>query len=253
VKGLESKRVIVTGAARGIGKVIATRFVSEGCRVLITDMKADSLTETAEQLRRDGEVYSVTGDVSSPEFCAALVQEAQDRLGGVDVVVNNAGIVAFEPFLEHSTTEWDRTLAINLTAVFLISQAAARVMAAQGSGGVILNMASANGHVPEHGMAAYNVAKAGVILLTKSIAIELAPLAIRSNCISPGYIGPMTGAMDGGASAAFIADLPNHVPAGRFGAPEEVAALYAFLASDEAPFITGESVVIDGGQLSIQR
>jgi NAD(P)-dependent dehydrogenase (short-subunit alcohol dehydrogenase family) len=253
VKGLAGKRVIVTGAARGIGRSIATRFASEDCHVLIADIKADALAETTAELKEIGRVESVVGDVASPEFCESLVREAEQRLGGVDVVINNAGIVAFEPFLEHTAVEWERTLAINLTAVFRISQAAARVMVAQGTGGVILSMASANGHVPEHGIAAYNVSKGGVILLTKSMAIELAPHHIRANCISPGYIGPMTGAMDGGASEAFIQDLPNHVPAARFGAPEEVAALYAFLASEEAPFITGESVVIDGGQLSIQR
>jgi 3-oxoacyl-[acyl-carrier protein] reductase len=253
VKGLRGKRVVVTGASRGIGKAIAERFVSDGCSVLVTDIASDRLDQTKRELDRLGSVESIVGDVSEPAFCTSLIEHAQRQLGGVDVVVNNAGIVAFEAFLDHSLQSWSSTLAVNLTAVFLIGQAAARQMVAQGTGGVILNMASANGHVPEHGIAAYNVSKGGVVLLTKSMAIELATHNVRVNCISPGYIGPMTGAKDGGATDAFIAALPGHVPAARLGDPGEVAALYAFLASDEAPFITGESVVIDGGQLAIQR
>jgi 3-oxoacyl-[acyl-carrier protein] reductase len=253
VKGLRDKRVVVTGASRGIGKEIARRFVSEGCRVLVTDVVADRLAQAVRELEQLGPLQSVVGDVASPEFCSSLVGEARDRLGGVDVVVNNAGTVAFEGFLEHSLESWSSTLAVNLTAYFLIGQAAARQMVAQGSGGVILNMASANGHVPEHGLAAYNVSKGGVVLLTKSMAIELAVHEIRVNCVSPGYIGPMAGAKEGGATDEFVDELPRHVPAGRLGDAGEVAALYAFLASDEAPFITGESIVIDGGQLAIQR
>jgi 3-oxoacyl-[acyl-carrier protein] reductase len=246
---LAGKRAIVTGAGRGIGKAIAARFLGEGARVLACDLVAERLLAAAGELGALGEVHALVGDVADAAFCAQLVAEANDRLGGLDVLVNNAGIALVQPFLDHSREAWERTLAVNLTGTFLLGQEAARLMVAQGTGGAIVNMASTNGHVGERGLAAYNASKAGVVLLTKTMAIELAEHGIRVNCVAPGWIQTDLAA-EGGHDPAFVAAYLEKIPLRRYGRPEEVAALFAFLASDDASFITGESVVIDGGQLA---
>lgn len=249
---LAGKRAIVTGASRGIGYAIAQRFLEDGAAVLMSDIAEDRLAKANENLAPLGPTRALTGDVSRAETCQTLVEEMLAWQGGVDIVVNNAGIARFAAFVEHTEEDWDRTLAVNLKAVFLLSQRAARSMIAAATGGVILSTASANGHVAEPGVAAYNAAKAGVVLLTKTMAIELASHGIRANCVAPGHIRSIGLATDGGASEAFFDSLEQANPLGRLGRVEEVAALFAFLASDDAAFITGESIVIDGGQLAIQ-
>lgn len=246
---LQGKRAIVTGAGRGIGKAIARKFLDEGARLVVCDLVLDRITATAAELSEHGEVHWLAGDVTDPAFCEALIAAAQAHLGGLDVLANNAGIALVQPFLEHSMDAWDKTLAVNLTAPFRLSQLAARAMVAQGTSGSIVNMASTNGHMGERGLAAYNASKAGVVLLTKTAAIELAEHGIRVNCVSPGWIWTDLAA-EGGMDPAFVAAYLEKIPLRRYGKPEEVANLFAFLASDEASFITGESVVIDGGQLS---
>ncbi|WP_424094573.1 SDR family NAD(P)-dependent oxidoreductase [Moorena producens] len=246
---LGGKSAIITGAGRGIGKAIAQKFLQEGARLLICDIVPDRIAAAAEELSQWGEVYGMAGDVSDGAFCEALVKHAQEYFGEIDVLVNNAGIVAIEPFLEHSESAWDRVMAVNLKGTFLLGQQAARVLVAQGKGGAIINMGSTNGHVAERESAAYNASKAGVVLLTKTMAAELAPYNIRVNCVSPGFIiTDLT--QQSGAGDTFVREYPNKVPLGRCGNPEEVANLFAFLASDEASFIIGESIIIDGGQLS---
>jgi 3-oxoacyl-[acyl-carrier protein] reductase len=247
---LEGKAAIVTGAGRGIGAAIARRFVEEGARVLLCDLVEDRVTATAAALG-DG-TAAIAGDVTSPEFCEAAVRTAQERLGGVDVLVNNAGIARWAPFLEHSLEDWEQTLAVDLTAVFLMSQQAARAMVDHGRGGAIVSTASSNGHVAEPGVAAYNAAKAGVVLLTKSMAIELAAHGIRANCVSPGHVDSTGLAADGGADPSFVEGLADPIPLQRIGTVDEIANVFVFLASDEAPYINGESIVIDGGQLARQ-
>lgn len=246
---LEGKRAIVTGAGRGIGKAIATAFLREGARVLICDVVPDRLLTATGELAQIGEVHAIAGDVSDSGFTETLIAEAGDVLGGLDVLVNNAGIAVVQPFLEHTRETWDRTLAVNLTAPFVLSQVAARAMVEQREGGVIVNMASTNGHVGERGLAAYNASKAGVVLLTKTMAIELAEFGIRVNCVSPGWIYTDLAA-EGGHDDEYVAAYLKKIPLRRYGTPAEVAHLFTFLASDESSFITGESVVIDGGQLS---
>jgi 3-oxoacyl-[acyl-carrier protein] reductase len=249
---LAGKRAVVTGASRGIGFAIAERFLNDGASVVICDIVSERLKAAASQLSTRGSVRAVVADVSVADDCQRVVDESTAWQGGVDIVVNNAGIARFASFVDHSEEDWDRTLAVNLKAVFLLSQRAARHMIESGTGGVILSTASANGHVAEPGVAAYNAAKAGVVLLTKTMAIELARHGIRVNCVAPGHIGPTGLATDGGADAAFLDSLETANPMGRLGRLEEVASLFSFLASDQAPFITGESIVIDGGQLAVQ-
>ncbi len=246
---LAGKRAIVTGAGRGIGEAIAAKFLTEGARIVVCDIAAERLLLATGELGRLGEVHALAGDLADDAFCEELIAKATERLGGIDILANNAGIAIVEPFREQSRASWDRTLAINLTAPFLLSQLAAEVMIAQGTGGAIVNMASTNGHVGERGLAAYNASKAGVVLLTKTAAIELAEHNIRVNCVAPGWIQTDLAA-EGGHDPVFVASYLEKIPLRRYGQPEEVAHLFAFLASDEASFITGESVVIDGGQLA---
>jgi 3-oxoacyl-[acyl-carrier protein] reductase len=250
---LDGKVAVITGAGSGIGKGIATKFLEEGARVVFGDVRADRVEETRRELSELGSIHGLAGDVMDDVFCQALVDAAVERFGGLDVSVANAGIVHRHPFLEHTRESWDRTLAINLTHVFVLSQCAARRMVEQGRGGVVLATASANGHVAEQEVAAYNAAKAGVVLLTQTMAIELAPHGIRACCVSPGYVGPTNLVVDGGGPAEYFDDMRAHVPLGRIATTAEIANLFCFLASDEASFISGESVIIDGAQLAEQR
>jgi 3-oxoacyl-[acyl-carrier protein] reductase len=250
--GLRGKAAIITGASRGIGYAIAERFLSEGASVVACDSAEARLMEACQRLRTIGTVTAVAGDISDAKTCAAVVDTCLNEYGHVHIVINNAGIARFARFLDHSEDDWERTIAVDLKAVFLLSQRAANAMVASGGGGVILSTTSANGLVAEPGVAAYNAAKAGVVLLTKTMAIELASHRIRANCVAPGHIGPTALAREGGANDEFFEGLEHANVLGRLGRVEEVAALFAFLASDEAEFITGECIVIDGGQLAIQ-
>ena len=246
---LEGKTAIITGAGRGIGKAIAHKFLLEGARVLICDIEPERLEQTVTELRAFGEVQSLIGDVSRSDFCDSVVQTALEFFGEINILVNNAGIAVFAPFLEHSEEAWDQTLNVNLKSMFLLSQRVARQMVAKGGGGAIVNMASTNGLMGERDLVAYNASKGGVILLTKTLAIELAEHNIRVNCVAPGLIRT-TLASEGGSSNNFFDESLHKIPMRRLGKPEEVANVFAFLASDEASFITGDTVVIDGGQLA---
>lgn len=246
---LENKNAIITGAGRGIGKAIAQKFLREGARILICDLLPDRLQDALHELQPYGEVQAMACNVTDTNDCRKLVARGQELFGRLDILVNNAGIAISQPFLEHTEAAWDQILAVNLKSVFILSQLFARVLVEQGQGGSIVNMASSNGHMGERELAAYNASKAGVILLTKTIAIELASHNIRANCVSPGFIRTEL-AIEAGMDESMIRDYITKIPLGRYGKPEEVANLFAFLASDEASFITGESVVIDGGQLS---
>lgn len=244
---LSGKKAIVTGAGRGIGKAIAAQFLRDGAAVMIGDVVPERLEAAARELSPLGAVHAQELDVARRESADAFVAAAVHRLGHVDVLANNAGIALFEDFLSIREESWRRTLDVNLTGMFFVGQAAARHMAERGAGAIV-NMASTNGLMGERGLAHYNAAKAGVILLTKTMAIELAPHGVRANAVCPGLIA--TELIDEAASPDFAAAYKQKIPLGRLGRPAEVAHLFAFLASDRASFITGAAVVIDGGQLA---
>jgi NAD(P)-dependent dehydrogenase (short-subunit alcohol dehydrogenase family) len=233
MQGLEGKRVVVTGGTSGIGAATVRRFRDEGARVVaIADRDAD-----------DPGLLCDVADAAAVERSFARVDEL---LGGVDVLVANAGISIRKPFLEIEEADWRRVLDVNLTGVFLCAQQAARRMTASG-GGVILMTASTNGLTGHPFYADYNASKAGVILLAKTIALELAP-SVRVNAVCPGYV--LTPMQRAEYSDEMLAEVNAGIPLGRHASPEEIAALFAFLASDEGAYFTGATISIDGGELA---
>jgi meso-butanediol dehydrogenase/(S,S)-butanediol dehydrogenase/diacetyl reductase len=226
VRGLEGQHVVVTGGASGIGAATAGRFRAEGARVTVLDLAGCA----------DGVVVDVAD--------RAAVDAAFAALGRVDVVVNNAGISARAPALEISPEQWRRVLDTNLGGVFNVAQAAARAMLA-GGGGVILNTASTNGYVGHPFYADYNAAKAGVIELTRTLALEWAP-TVRVNAVCPGYV--LTPMQREEYSAEMLAAVDAKIPLRRHAAPEEIAGVFAFLASDDAAYFTGAVITVDGGE-----
>jgi meso-butanediol dehydrogenase/(S,S)-butanediol dehydrogenase/diacetyl reductase len=240
------KVVVITGAASGIGAAAARRFAAEGAAVVLADLNGNQGQELVAELTKKGATASfVQTDVSDPGQVEALMQAAVDRLGALHVVFNNAGVGAYgkTPDLEVETWKW--VMAIDLDAVFYGCRFAIPRLRASG-GGSIINTASISGLFGDYGLAAYNAAKAGVINLTRTVAIDHAREGIRVNAVCPGPIGtpllnPVLAAP--GAQDAYA----RLVPMGRVGQPEEVASVVAFLASDDASYITGAAIVIDGG------
>lgn len=253
MRGLAGKRVLISGGSSGIGAATARRFLEEGARVVLGGLDQDEVDATVAELAPLGEVSGVAGDVSAEADVTRLVDGAIAALGGIDVLVNNAGTAWREPFLEITPAHWDRIVSVNLRGMFLVAQAVARHLVARGSGGVILNMSSTNGLGGEADYAHYNASKGGVLLLTRTMAVELGKHGIRVNALCPGYIQtPLNASISAGLAGDFVSAYErDHIPLGRAGLAEEVAAGYAFLASDDAAFIHGTELVIDGGQLAI--
>ncbi|MEU0566981.1 SDR family oxidoreductase [Nonomuraea sp. NPDC005983] len=253
MRGLTGKRVLISGGSSGIGAATARRFLQEGARVVLGGLDQAEVDRTVAELSPLGPVSGLAGDVSSEADVHRLVEAAVATLGGVDVLINNAGTAWREPFLQITPGHWDRIISVNLRGMFLMAQAVAQHLVARGSGGVILNMSSTNGLGGEADYAHYNASKGGVLLLTRTMAVELGKHGIRVNALCPGYIQtPLNAAISSGLADDFVSAYErDHIPLGRAGLPEEVAAAYAFLASDDAAFIHGTELVIDGGQLAI--
>ena len=250
MRRFEGQRVIVTGGANGIGKATVARFAAEGATIVLSDVDGAAAAETARQIAAStgATVYPYAADVSIKADDLATVSFALAKMGGLDILVNNAGIYYEDHFEEITEARWDRIMDVDLKGTFLMTQAVVPHFKARRSG-VIVNMASTNGVTGELFYAHYNAAKGGVVLLTKTLALELGPYGIRVNCVCPGYIvTESTAAMD---SDEFVNDyIQNHIPLRRTGKPEEVAAVIAFLASEDASFVHGDAILIDGGQLA---
>jgi meso-butanediol dehydrogenase/(S,S)-butanediol dehydrogenase/diacetyl reductase len=236
------KTVLITGGASGIGAATAQRFLDDGCRVCIVDRDREARESIAARLQ--GLAGALHADVSDLSQVQAAFDIAIETLGHIDVVINNAGISIRHPFLEITAEDWLRVLDTNLTGVFFVAQTAARHMMA-GEGGVILNTASTNGMTGYPLYADYNASKAGVIELTRSMALELAP-KVRVNAVAPGYV--LTPMQRAEYSEEMLAEVNRKIPLGRHADPEEIAALFAYLASDDAAFISGQVFTIDGAE-----
>jgi len=253
MRGLQGKRVLISGGSSGIGLATAQRFLEEGSRVFLTGLDPREVDGALARLASAGEVSGVAGDVSLERDVARMTAAAHRALGGIDVLINNAGTARREEFLAIAAADWDRIIAVNLRGMFLVAQTVSRHMVERG-GGVIINMSSTNGLAGEEDYAHYNASKGGVLLLTKTMAVELGRHGIRVNALCPGYIRtPLNEAIStsiGGAEFE-TAYARARIPLGRAGQAAEVAAAYAFLASDDASFIHGTALVIDGGQLAV--
>ncbi|HEX5465317.1 MAG TPA: SDR family oxidoreductase [Candidatus Limnocylindrales bacterium] len=240
----KGRRVVVTGGASGIGLATAARFAADGARVAVLDRDEAGLGQLSES--DVGVAATVRCDVSDPDDVVAAFEAVDAALGGIDVLVANAGISIRHPFLDITPADWHRVLAVNLDGVFFCAQQAARRMVAAGSG-VILMTASTNGVVGHPFYADYNASKAGVLLLMRSMALELAPL-VRVNAVCPGYV--LTPMQQAEYTPAMLDATNAKIPLGRHARPDEVASLFAFLASDEGAYLTGAAVPIDGGELA---
>jgi glucose 1-dehydrogenase len=251
---LRDKSAIVTGAAGGIGYAIAERFLREGAKVVIADLDGEKGATAAKALEPLGAVLFVQADVGDAAEVAGLVEQSVHAFGEIDVLVSNAGIVRAADFLDLTEADFDHVLRVNLKGCFLTGQAVARRMAARvkasGPAGVIINMSSVNAVVAIGNQVPYSVSKGGVNQLTKVMALSLAPYGIRVNAIGPGSI--MTDILRGVANdPAAIHRLLSRTPLGRIGEPSEIASIAAFLASDDASYITGQTLYADGGRLTL--
>jgi NAD(P)-dependent dehydrogenase (short-subunit alcohol dehydrogenase family) len=242
MRGLSGKNVLVTGGASGIGQATATRFLEEGCNVCVLDNSADARARVADEL--PGLSSIIAADVSKMDEVQTAFDAALDSMGSVDVLINNAGISIRHNFLDITQDEWDAVVGVNLKGVFNVAQTAARHMMDCGSG-VIINTASTAGNNGYPHYADYSASKGGVIALTQAMALELAP-TVRVNAISPGYV--LTPMQRAEYSDEMLDAVNRKIPLGRHCKPEEIAALFAFLASEDAAFATGHVYVMDGAE-----
>jgi NAD(P)-dependent dehydrogenase (short-subunit alcohol dehydrogenase family) len=240
----ESKVGLITGAARGIGLATARRFLAQGWRVALLDIEGALLEESADALAAPDRVLAIEADVSDPAAGPAAMEAVRGRFGRLDALVNNAGIAVFRPLLETTYEDWSRVMAVNLTGPFLMTQAAAPLMA-EGGGGAVVNVTSISGLRASTLRVAYGTSKAALAHLTKQQAVELAHLNIRANAVAP---GPVDTAMAKAVHSPEIrADYRDVIPLERYGLEEELAAMIHVLCSDDASYVTGQVIAVDGG------
>lgn len=245
--GIKNRSAIVTGGGQGIGRAIATIFVEAGARVLIADKIAETVEATAQELsRQGGNVLATVTDVRDAGQVAEMVNTAQKAFGPIDILVNNAAGNFKASFLDLSEKGWDAVVRATLKSVFLCSQAAAKVMVGQNSGNII-NVTSMDAFRGTEGAAAYGASKAGVVSLTKTLALELAPYHIRVNSIAPGHID--TPGTSQWRPPEVEQQLRESIPLGRLGQSEDIATVALFLASEASAYMTGETILVDGGLL----
>ncbi len=244
---LSGKVAIVTGASQGIGFACAKRYIEEGCKVMLVDVKEEG-AQVAAALGSDARFFRA--DVSSKAEVDAMVQDALGTWSRIDILVNNAGVTHAADFLDLQEEDFDRVLRINLKSMFLCGQAVARQMVKQGSGSII-NMSSVNAELAIPNQVPYVVSKGGINQLTKVMALNLAPYGVRVNGIGPGTILTELAKKAVLASPEAKHTILSRTPLGRCGEPEEVASIAAFLASDEASYMTGQTMYVDGGRMAL--
>lgn len=247
---LENRIAIVTGAAQGIGRALALGLAGEGAHVVVADIQEDKAIETAAEIQRMGRrSLGLRVDVSVLSDLARMVERTLQEFGRIDILVNNAGIALPTPFLETTEEVWDRIMDINLKAVFFCSQMVARVMVKQGRGKIV-NVASTSSFVAGRSEVPYAISKAGVRMLTAAASAELAPYHVNMNAIAPGLIKtPLTERYFPSAEA-FEARVRAKIPMGRAGTPQDLVGAVVFLCSDAADYVTGHTLVVDGGWLT---
>ncbi len=248
---LRDRCAIITGAARGIGLACARRFVAEGAAVLLVDLDAEAGAAAAADLAASGaKAVFHQADLSRTEVIPGIIEAAIRALGGVDILVNNAGVAPMADFFELGHAEFDRVMAINLRAPLLLTQAAGLRMRERGTGGAVVNLSSINAVLNGPNSLSYCVSKGGLNQLTRNCAIALAPYGVRVNAVGPGTISTELAA-GAGLTGAGVRPVLERTPMGRLGEAQEIAAVVAFLASDDASFVSGQTVYADGGRLGL--
>lgn len=246
MKGLENKKVLITGGAQGIGHAVASRFLDEGAIVTITDVSPEAtLKSAAQELGRRERVHHLRLDVTDEDEVVSVLSQARGLMGGLDVLINNAGINWHSQSHLLPTQDFERVLAVNLKGVFLCSREALKIFLDQGSG-VIVNNSSNHEIVPKPEYLAYSVSKGGLGNLTRTLALEYSERGIRINSVAPGATRtPLNAGWTEDAEKR--AQVESHIPVGRSASSAEVAASFVFLASDDASYITGQTLYVDGG------
>ena len=244
---LDGSKALVTGGARGNGAGIGRGLADNGADVVLSDIDGEAVASAAEEIAQatGRQVSGIAGDVGDPGDAQAMVDETVSRLGGVNVLVNNAGILLGGDFLEVTLEDWNKVLQVNLTGSMLVAQAAARHMAENG-GGAITNVTSIGAEMAFPGAASYGASKGGLQMMTRTMALDLARVGVRVNAIAPGFIHTaMTEPLYTTDEA--VANIVQHVPLDRMGMPADLAGTVVYLSSDLAEYVTGETITIDGG------
>jgi 3-oxoacyl-[acyl-carrier protein] reductase len=249
---LNGKTAIVTGARRGIGRGISLTLAGSGANVTVSDINLEDCRKVVDEIKKlGGRGLAIKCDVSHTDEIDDMVKKTVEEFGGLDILVNNAGIISYKPFLELTDQDWDRVISVNLRGQFLCARAAAREMVKK-KWGRIINVASISSGgcgIAFPQISHYTASKGGVIGLTEALALELTPQGINANAILPGAIDtPM--AADTKNNEAVLRGVLQRIPKGRLGTPEDIANLALFLASEESDYISGSSIVIDGGWLT---